>query len=69
MSAQQYTQQIQNTLTQLQGAYGALFSGHPRMSRRPELLEGWLNTLEGLKRPLKPTKASYRLPKKPWGRE
>ena len=53
MSAQQYSQQIQNTLTQLQGAYGALFSGHPRMSRRPELLEGWLKTLEGLKRPLK----------------
>jgi len=53
MKAKQYAQQIKNTLQQLSSFYDAAFSGQPRMSRRPELLDQWLKSLDGLSRPLK----------------
>lgn len=53
MKAKQYAQQIRNTLQQLSSFYDAAFSGQPRMSRRAELLDQWLKSLDGLSRPLK----------------
>jgi len=53
MKAKRYAQQIRNTLQQLSSFYDAAFSGHPRMSRRPELLDQWLKSLDGLGRPLR----------------
>ena len=53
MKAKQYAQQIRNTLKQLSSFYDAAFSGQPRMSRRPELLDQWVKSLDGLGRPLR----------------
>lgn len=53
MKTKQYAQQIRNTLQQLSSFYDAAFSGQPRISRRAELLDQWIKSLDGLSRPLR----------------